>query len=59
MKTYRKPITKAIDLEGELILAGSEGDGMNNTNNKMGWSGNTFGFAKGANGPIIDDDEEE
>lgn len=52
-KIYKKPSMALINIANETLLSGS-GEGMNNTNNKMGWGGNAGGFAKGA-----DDDWDE
>ncbi len=53
MKKYRKPLSKIINLEGEPIL------GFDSANDKKGTSGPVIGgFAKGANGRIIDDEDD-
>lgn len=52
MKTYRKPVIKTIDLQGESIMDWS-------ANDEVGDSGPKLNFSKGQGGLIIDDDEEE
>lgn len=63
MKTYRKPLFKIVELDNEQLLAGSPNGGLDNGDNvgnqtPTGDNGENF-FAKGWNGRIIIDDEED
>lgn len=60
MKKYRKPISKVIDLQCEqLLVDGSMTEGLNQTNNRVGWTDNDHkgGYAK-EDHQLFDDYEE-
>ena len=63
MKTYKEPLFRIIDLDNEALLAGSPDGGLtdgDNVGNKKPTGDNDGNFfAKGWNGRIIIDDEED